>query len=76
MTDAIPENVKKQEAQQKFTSAAESSFEQYKVTCLHINLDEFSQWVDKVQETLNPRSLNATCQSSQGIRHCRSMQLC
>ena len=43
MTDAIPENVKKQEAQQKFTSAAESSFEQYKVTCVHINLDEFSQ---------------------------------
>jgi len=42
--------VKKEEARQNFIAAAESSFEHYKETGLHITLDEFSHWVDEVQE--------------------------
>ena len=42
--------MKKEEARQNFIAAAETSFEHYKETGLHITLDEFSQWVDKVQE--------------------------
>ena len=51
MKEAILEYVKKEEARQNFIAAAETSFEHYKETGLHITLDEFSQWVDKVQET-------------------------
>ena len=50
MKEAILEYVKKEEARQNFIAAAENSFEHYKETGLHITLDEFSQWVDKVQE--------------------------
>ena len=50
MKEAILEYMKKEEARQNFIAAAESSFEHYKETGLHITLDEFSQWVDKVQE--------------------------
>ena len=50
MKEAILEYVKKEEARQNFIAAAETSFEHYKETGLHITLDEFSQWVDKVQE--------------------------
>lgn len=42
--------VKREEARQNFIAAAESSFEHYKETGLHISLDEFSTWVDDVQE--------------------------
>ena len=50
MKEAILDYVKKEEARQNFIAAAESSFEHYKETGLHITVDEFSQWVDKVQE--------------------------
>ena len=50
MKEAILEYVKKEEARQNFIAAAESSFEHYKETGLHITLDEFSHWVDEVQE--------------------------
>ena len=50
MKEAILEYVKKEEARQNFIAAAKTSFEHYKETGLHITLDEFSQWVDKVQE--------------------------
>jgi len=50
MKEAILDYVKKEEARQNFIAAAESAFEHYKETGLHITLDEFSQWVDKVQE--------------------------
>lgn len=51
MKEAILDYVKKEEARQNFIAAAESSFEHYKETGLHITLDEFSHWVDEVQET-------------------------
>ena len=51
MKEAILDYVKKEEARQNFIAAAESSFEHYKETGLHITLDEFSHWVDKAQET-------------------------
>ena len=50
MKEAILEYMKKEEARQNFIAAAESSFEHYKETGLHITLDEFSHWVDEVQE--------------------------
>jgi predicted transcriptional regulator len=51
MKEAILDYVKKEEARQNFITAADSAFEHYKETGLHITLDEFSSWVDKVQET-------------------------
>ncbi len=51
MKEAILDYVKKEEARQNFIAAAESSFEHYKETGLHITLDEFSHWVDTVQDT-------------------------
>ncbi len=51
MKEAILDYVKREEARQNFIAAAESSFGLYKETGLHITLDEFSHWVDKVQET-------------------------
>lgn len=50
MKEAILEYVKREEARQNFIAAAESSFEHYKETGLHISLDEFSTWVDQVQQ--------------------------
>jgi len=50
MKEAILDYVKKEEARQNFIQAAETSFEHYKETGLHILLDEFSIWVDDVQQ--------------------------
>ena len=50
MKEAILDYVKKEEARQNFIAAAQSSFEHYKETGLHITLDEFSAWVDQVQQ--------------------------
>lgn len=52
MKEAILDYVKKQEARHHFIVAAESSFEHFKETGLHVSLDEFSAWVDQVQENL------------------------
>ncbi len=51
MKEAILDYVKKEEARQNFVAAAQSSFEHYKETGLHITLDEFSHWVDQVQQS-------------------------
>ena len=50
MKEAILDYVRKEEARQNFIAAAESSFEHYKETGLHISLDEFNTWVDQVQD--------------------------
>lgn len=50
MKEAILDYVKREEARQTFIIAAEASFEHYKETGLHISLDEFSTWVDQVQQ--------------------------
>lgn len=50
MKEAILEYVQREEARQNFIKAAETSFEHYKETGLHITLDEFSAWVDDVQK--------------------------
>ncbi len=59
MKEAILEYVQREEARQNFIRAAETSFEHYKETGLHITLDEFSAWVDDVQN--NPDAPIATC---------------
>lgn len=59
MKEAILEYVKKEETRQNFIAAAKSSFEHYKETGLHITLDEFSNWVDQVQE--NPEAPVPAC---------------
>lgn len=59
MKEAILEYVKREKARQNFIAAAESSFEHYKEAGLHITFDEFSQWVDKVQE--NPEAPVPEC---------------
>ncbi len=50
MKEAILEYVQREEARQNFIKAADTSFEHYKETGLHITLDEFSAWVDDVQK--------------------------
>lgn len=50
MKEAILDYVKREEARQNLIIAAEASFEHYKETGLHISLDEFSTWVDQVQQ--------------------------
>jgi len=50
MKEAILDYVNKEEARQSFIKVAETSFEHYKETGLHITLDEFSTWVDEVQK--------------------------
>jgi len=50
MKEAILEYVQREEARQNFIKAANTSFEHYKETGLHITLDEFSAWVDDVQK--------------------------
>ena len=50
MKEAILDYVKKEEARQNFIAAAQSSFEHYKETGLHISLDELSAWVEQVQQ--------------------------
>lgn len=49
MKEAILEYVQREEARQNFIKAADKSFEHYKETGLHITIDEFSAWVDEVQ---------------------------
>ena len=51
MKEAILDYVDREEAHQRFIAVAEASFEHYKETGLHIGLDEFSSWVDAVQQT-------------------------
>ena len=53
MKEAILKYVKKEEARQNFIAAAQSSFEHYKETGLHITLDELSAWVEQVQQDPN-----------------------
>jgi len=62
MEEAILEYVKKEEARQNFITAAQSSFEHYKQTGLHITLDEFSNWVDQVQH--NPTEPVPQCREA------------
>ena len=50
MKEAILEYVQREEARQNFIKAADTSFEHYKQTGLHITLDEFSSWVDDAQK--------------------------
>jgi predicted transcriptional regulator len=59
MKEAILEYVKREEARQNFIAAAESTFEYYKETGLHITMDEFSFWVEKLQE--NPEAPIPEC---------------
>ena len=59
MKEAIFEYVQREEARQNFIKAAETSFEHYMETGLHITLDEFSAWVDDVQK--NPDSPITAC---------------
>ncbi len=59
MKEAILEYVQREEARQNFIKAADTSFEHYKETGLHITLDEFSAWVDDVQE--NPDAPITAC---------------
>lgn len=50
MKEAILEYVQREEARQNFIKVAQTSFEHYKETGLHITFDEFSTWVDDVQK--------------------------
>lgn len=53
MKEAILEYVQREEARQNFIKAADTSFEHFKETGLHITLDEFSAWVDNIQKDPN-----------------------
>ena len=59
MKEAILDYVRREEARLDFIKAAEASFEHYKETGSHITLDEFSQWVDEVQQ--NPDAPFPAC---------------
>lgn len=59
MKAAILDYVQREEARLNFIKAAQTSFEHYKETGLHITLDEFSKWVDEIQE--NPATTMPVC---------------
>ena len=59
MKEAILEYVQREEARQNFIKAANTSYEHYKETGLHITLEEFSAWVDDVQK--NPDAPITAC---------------
>ena len=59
MKEAILEYVQREEALQNFIRAADTSFEHYKETGLHITLNEFSAWADDVQK--NPDAPITAC---------------
>ena len=59
MKAAILEYVQKEEARQNFIKVADTSFEHYKETGLHITLNDLSTWVDDVQQ--NPDTPVPTC---------------
>ncbi len=61
MKEAILEHVQREEARQNFIKAAETSFEHYKETGLHITLDEFSAWVDEAQQKPDTPTLPYYC---------------
>lgn len=52
MKAAILEFVQREEARQNFIKAAETSFEHYKETGLHLTLEEFSAWADDIDNPL------------------------
>jgi predicted transcriptional regulator len=58
---AILEYVAKEEARQNFIAAAAASYEHFKETGLHITLDEFSTWIDQVQQ--NPEATVPVCRT-------------
>jgi len=49
MKEAILEYIQREETRQNFIQAAEESYVHYKETGLHVTFDEFSAWVDEVQ---------------------------
>jgi predicted transcriptional regulator len=49
MREAILEYIQREETRQNFIQAAEASYAHYKETGLHVTFDEFSSWVDEVQ---------------------------
>ncbi len=61
MRQAILEYVEREEARHHFVQAAQASYEQYKQTGEHLTMDEFSAWVDQVQD--NPATPMPACQA-------------
>ena len=59
MKEAILDYVRREEARLNFVKAAQTSFEHYKSTGLHVSLDEFGRWVDEVQA--NPQAPLPEC---------------
>lgn len=59
MQAAILDYVQKEESRLNLIRAAESSFGHYKESGLHITLDEFSKWVDEIQD--NSAAVMSAC---------------
>jgi predicted transcriptional regulator len=59
MKEAILEYIGREEARQNFVQAALASSEHYQETGSHITMDEFSEWVDAVQQA--PDSVMPPC---------------
>ena len=51
MNNSNLDYVKKEVTRQNFIKVGLASYEHYKETGQHITLDEFSSWVDAVQQT-------------------------
>jgi predicted transcriptional regulator len=49
MKEAVQNYLEQEEAQQRFVAAAAASRSHYKKTGLHITHEEFSSWVDQLQ---------------------------
>jgi hypothetical protein len=51
-TNFVPEPLldSLEEVEQNFTEAAQASLQHYKETGLHITLEEFSAWVEQIQQ--------------------------
>ena len=50
LKEAIREYIDREESRQNFIKVAKRSYQHYKETGSHISLDEFSAWVDAVEQ--------------------------
>ena len=76
LKEAIREYIDREESQQNFIKVAERSYEHYKETGSHISLDEFSAWVDVVEQKPGTSMLvchEYSCRHEHKKRYCAAL---
>jgi predicted transcriptional regulator len=59
MKEAVKNYLEQEEAEQRFVAAAKESRSHYQKTGLHVTHEEFSRWVDELQN--NPKTAAPVC---------------